>query len=216
LAGVCFAFVTGDTVYGSDPALRQNLQERRQAYVLAIAYDERLLWEQGKIRAQTLVRRLPEAAWQTLSCGEGAKGPRLYDWAALPLDAPEQAGFGLWLLARRSLCDPTELAYYRVFAPVDTPLTTMVRVAGTRWTIEVCFESAKGEVGLDEYEVRSWHGWYRHMTLALFAHALLTLLQKDQKEQTQSSGLPDSLKGGSARTIRSLQTFKQSRGLLCP
>lgn len=149
-AGVPMAWVTGDTVYGSDPGLRQSLQERRQPYVLAVAKDERLSWEQGRIRAQTLARRLPALAWQTLSCGNGAKGPRLYDWARLALDAPEQAGFNFWLLVRRSLCDASECAYYLVFAPQQTPLATLVSVAGTRWSIEVCFENAKGEVGLDQ------------------------------------------------------------------
>ena len=109
-AGVPCAWVTGDSMYGSSQALRAYLQTRRQAYVLAVANDERLLWEQGRLRALTLARRLPSSAWQTLSCGEGAKGPRLYDWAWLPLYAPEQAGFAQWLLVRRSLSGPSELA----------------------------------------------------------------------------------------------------------
>jgi len=208
LAGLSISFVTGDTVYGDNPDLRQKLQKRGQSYVLAVPTDTRLGWEQGQIRAQTLARRLGEQEWQTLSCGAGAKGERLFDWACLPLDAPEQEGFGHWLLARRSLTDATELAYYLVFAPLDTPLSRMIQVAGTRWTIEVGFENAKSEVGLDEYEVRSWHGWYRHMTLALFAQGLLTVLKKDHQEQTE--------KGGSCRRSQSLKSFKQSRGLLYP
>jgi SRSO17 transposase len=208
LAGLPMGFVTADTVYGEDASLRASLQARRQSYVLAVATDTRLSWEQGQIRAETLTRRLPPSAWQPLSCGEGAKGPRLYDWATLVLDAPAQEGFGHWLLARRSLSDATELAYYLVFAPLGTPLSTMARVAGSRWTVEVGFENAKSEVGLDQYEVRSWHGWYRHMTLALFAQGLLTVLKKDHQEQTE--------KRGSYRTSPSLRSFKQSRGLLCP
>ena len=207
-AGLPIAWVTGDSVYGSDPALRVSLEARRQPYVLAVAKDERLLWEQGRIRAETLAKPLPASAWQTLSCGEGSKGPRLYDWARLALDAPEQADFGYWLLVRRSLSDTTELAYYLVFAPKQTPLLSLVQVAGTRWSIEVGFENAKGEVGLDHYEVRSWHGWYRHMTLALWAQALLSVLHKDHQQQTQ--------KGGIAIPRNSLRNFKQSRGLWCP
>jgi SRSO17 transposase len=207
-AGVPAAFVTGDSVYGNDAPLRASLENRRQAYVLAIKCDLRLNWEGGAIRAQTLAQRLPASAWRTLSAGEGAKGPRLFDWAYLPLDAPEQEGFAQGLLVRRSLSDPRELAYYRVFAPPDTALTTLVAVAGTRWTIEVCFESAKGEVGLDEYEVRSWHGWHRHITLCMLAHAFLTVLRKDTPEPL--------VKGGRTSPRNSLRRFKLSRGLCCP
>jgi len=206
-AGVPAAFVTGDSVYGNDASLRACLQKRRQAYVLAIKCDLRLWWEGGRIRAHTLAKRLPAASWHTLSAGEGAKGPRLFDWAYLPLDAPEQAGFEQRLLVRRSLSDPTELAYYLVFAPKQTPLATLAGVAGTRWTIEVELESAKGEVGLDEYEVRSWHGWYRHMTLCLLAHALLVVLRHHSLH-------PDA-KGGRSFPRNCLRKFKQSRGLCC-
>lgn len=207
-AGLPIGLVAGDTVYGRDPTLRKHLQERGQAYVLAIDYDTRLSWEQARIRAQTLAQRLPAWAWQTLSCGAGSKGERLDDWACLPLDAPDVAGFGLWLLARRSLADRTEVAYYQVFAPRDTSLARMLQVAGARWTVEIGFENAKGEVGLDEYEVRSWHGWYRHMSLALWAQAILTLLKNE--------AAPAPEKGGSVPPRHSLKAFKQSRGLLCP
>ena len=158
--------------------------------------------------AKTLAKRFAPSSWHTLSAGEGAKGPRLFDWAYLPLDAPAQAGFEQGLLVRRSLSDPSELAYYLVFAPTGTPLATRVSVAGTRWTIEVELESSKGEVGLDEYEVRSWHGWYRHITLCLLAHALLVVLR--------SHSLHPPVKGGRQIPRNSLRRFKQSRGLCCP
>jgi SRSO17 transposase len=207
-AGVPAAWVTADSVYGGDLSLRAFLEERRQAYVLALACDERLDWEQGRIRAQTLADRLPASRWQTLSAGAGEKGPRLYDWACLLLDAPKQAGFGRWLLVRRSLSDPSERAYYLVFAPAETPLQTKVKVAGTRWCIEVGLEAAKGEVGLDAYEVRSFHGWYRHITLSLLAHAFLSVMRAQQSEPTT--------KGGKTIPRNSLREFKQSRGLGCP
>lgn len=206
-AGVPAAFVTADSVYGNDALLRASLQNRRQAYVLAIKWDLRLPWEGGQIRAKTLAKRLPASAWQPLSCGAGAKGERLFAWAYVPLDAPEQEGFVYGLLVRRSLSDPEEIAYYWVFAPCETPLTTLITVAGSRWTIEVCFESAKGEVGLDEYEVRSWHGWHRHITLSMLAHAFLTVARKDSLEPLE--------KGGSAIPRNSLRQFKVSRGLCC-
>jgi SRSO17 transposase len=209
-AGVAARWFTGDCVYGRDPGLRAFLEEHRCAYVLAVDWDQRLLWEQGAIRAQTLADRLPAHAWQTLSCGAGAKGEREYAWACLSLDPPAQAGFCYWLLVRQSLADPSDRAYYLVFAPQATSLTRMLQVAGTRWCIEMGFESAKGQVGLDEYEVRSFHGWYRHMTLSLWAHALLCVL----RQQTQES-LP---KGGSVFPRKypgPFQTFLHARGLCC-
>lgn len=207
-AGIAAAWVTGDSVYGNDRPLQAMLQVRRQAYVLAVKSDLRLPFLGGGIRAQTLANRVPASDWQTLSCGNGAKGARLYEWARVPLDVPEQADFASWLLVRRSLSNPSEQAYYQVFAPQDTPLTSLVTVAGTRWTVETNFETAKGEVGLDHYEVRSWHGWHRHMTLCLLAQAFLAVLR--------SVSVEAQLKGGKTMPRNSLRRFKQSRGLSCP
>jgi len=229
-AGVPATWVTADSVYGDDAALRTFLEERPQAYVMAVSSDERLPLWQGRIRALTLAKRLPASDWQTISAGEGAKGPRLYDWAYQPLDAPGRAGWSRGLLVRRRLADPTELAYYHVFAPDNTALSTLVEVAGCRWTIEVCFESAKGEVGLDHYEVRSWHGWYRHMTLSLLAHAFLTVMRAQQAQIAAKRGaempgkfvslpmMPSIQTAPSlpAPASTSLRTFKRSRGLVCP
>jgi hypothetical protein len=128
-----------------------------------------------------VAQQVPRQAWQRLSAGSGSKGPRWFEWAALRLPGAE-GGWQRWLLLRRQVDKPTELAYYRVFAPVRTSLAAMVKVAGTRWAVEECFETAKGEVGLDQYEVRSWSGWYRHITLVLFAHAYLTVV----RAQTQA------------------------------
>lgn len=104
----------------------------------------------------------------------GAKGERLYEWGAVELLSFTLGDKRRWLLVRRKIGEPQELAYYVVYADAETTLEEMVRVAGARWAIEESFETAKGEVGLDQYEVRSWHGWYRHITLALLAHAYLT------------------------------------------
>ena len=107
--------------------------------------------------------------WCRLRAGDGAKGPRWYDWQWLPLAAPLQPPWRRWLWVRRSLCAPTALTAYVVCAPQATMLETVVQVAGSRWTMERCFAEAKGEVGLDHYAVRSWTGWYRHITLAMWA-----------------------------------------------
>ena len=119
----------------------------------------------------------PEAGFKRLSAGNGSKGPRLYDWARLPLNPPMQEGFERWLLVRRSIEDPQELTAYTVFAPQGTTPEELAKVTGSRWRVEIRFEEATGEVGLAHYEVRSWHGWYRHITLALFAHALLATIR---------------------------------------
>ena len=126
---------------------------------------------------KTILATLPVERWTRLSAGNGAKGPRWYDWRWLPLAEPLEPGWCRWLLVRRSINDPTELTAYVVFAPPATPLEKVVPVAGSRWTIESGFEAAKGEVGLDHYEVRTWTGWYRHITLAMWALALLTIMR---------------------------------------
>jgi SRSO17 transposase len=120
---------------------------------------------------------LPPDGWTRLSAGAGAKGLRWYEWRWLPLAPPMHSAWRRWLLVRRSVSDPTALTACVVFAPHGSALEAVVRVAGSRWTVESCFEAAKGEVGLDQYAVRSWTGWYRHMTLAMWAYALLTVLR---------------------------------------
>ena len=209
-AGVSAAFVTADEAYGKDSKLRLFLEERQQPYVLAVACNQHVCVDFSQVRVDALVKALPQTAWQRLSCGAGSKGERLYDWAVQTINPPYAPDWQRWVLVRRSLSDPSELAYYLCFAPVDTPLSKLVSVAGSRWSIEVGFETAKGEVGLDQYEVRSWHGWYRHITLSLLAHAFLAVIR--------SAGLPlPDQKGAMERPDReSLRDFKQKRGLCCP
>ncbi len=181
-AGVPAAWVTADSVYGDDRRLRMWLEAREQAYVLAVSGKEYVnvaaTWTQRRVSTLLAeVAEQPAQAWQRLSAGDGAKGPRRDDWCRLPLVPPLQEGYERWFLVRRSHSDPEDLQGYVAFAPAGTTLEQLVRVAGSRWTIEVAFEAAKGEVGLDQYEVRSAHGWYRHITLALFAQALLTVIR---------------------------------------
>jgi SRSO17 transposase len=178
-AGVPAAWVTADSVYGDDRSLRVWLEGQEQPYVLAVSGKESVnldaTWTPQRV--SRLLQELPEQGWQRLSAGDGAKGPRWYDWQRVPLVPPLQEGFARWCLVRRSVSDPTDRQAYVVFAPEGTTLEDLVRVAGRRWTIEVAFEQAKGEVGLDHYEVRRWTGWYRHITLALFAQAVLTVVR---------------------------------------
>ena len=135
-----------------------------------------------------MIAALPDGAWATLSAGLGSQGERRYDWACLQLPYACLPGTAHWLLARRSLRNPTELAYFRAFGPDDTPVAELVRVAGLRWAIEEGFADAKGAVGLDEYEVRKWRAWYRHITLALLAHAYLEVLRHHAIGAEQEKG----------------------------
>ena len=183
-AGVPVAWVTGDSVYGDDRRLRMWLEEHDHAYVLAVSGKEYvwLGWRQRQVK--TVLAALPADGWTRLSAGAGVKGPRWYDWYWLPLAAPMQPAWRRWLLVRRSVSDPTDLTAFVVFAPQATTLAEAVQVAGTRWTIESSFEAAKGEVGLDHYEVRSWTGWYRHITLAMWAYALLAVVRAGHLQET--------------------------------
>jgi SRSO17 transposase len=192
-AGVPAAWVTGDEVYGRDRRLRVWLEEQERPFVLAVATTEPLwaLTERGpqQVGAAGIAAALPAGAWVRLSAGDGSKGPRVYAWARARLARWPTPGWEHWLLARRSLADPTELAYYVVFAPAGTRLETLVGVAGTRWAVEESFEMAKGEVGLADYEVRRWDGWYRHITLALLAQAFLTVVRA-QAGGVEKGGAP--------------------------
>ena len=175
--GVPGRWVTADEVYGSDRKLRIWLELQNRPYVLGVRGNEKPwpLTARGpaQVAASELAARVPERGWKRLSAGDGAKGQRLYDWAWVALIAPIDPEWGRWLLVRRSLEDPTELAYYIVYAPRKTTQRQAVQVAGSRWTVEQCFEEAKGETGLDEYEVRTWRSWHRHITLSMMAHAFL-------------------------------------------
>ncbi|MBV9749240.1 MAG: IS701 family transposase [Acetobacteraceae bacterium] len=172
-AGMPFAWITGDSVYGADHAIRRWAERHQRGYVLAVTSGQRL----GLRPVTTWIKGLPRSAWQRLSAGDGAKGPRLYDWACVPYGSATP-GFQGALLIRRSIAKPQELAFYLTHAPEGTALDKLVRIAGTRWSIESLFEQAKGEVGLGHYEVRSWVGWHRHVTLAMLALAYLAAVRR--------------------------------------
>jgi SRSO17 transposase len=179
-AGVPAGWVTADEVYGGDARLRAFLEQRDLAYVLAVKATQPL-WahsEHGpaEVPARQLVAGLPARAWRRRSAGDGAKGPRVYDWARVALVRPGWPGRGFWLLARRRLSDG-ELAFYACFGPARTSLAELVRVAGVRWAVEECFQAAKDQVGLDHYQVRRWDAWYRHVTLVLVAQAFLAAVR---------------------------------------
>src|SRR5215210_5086570 len=172
-AGVPCAWVVSDSLYGADHQTRRLIERHGRGYVLAVTSAQRL----GLKPVEDWLEDVPAKGWTRLSAGDGAKGPRLYDWAYLPYGVPP-AGWKMGLLIRRKTGRPHQFTFYLTRAPAETPLSTLVRVAGLRWTIESCFEEAKGETGLDEYEVRSWTGWHRHITLSMLAHAYLTVVRQ--------------------------------------
>ena len=180
-AGTPAAWVTADEVYGQDPQLRAEVARRGLGYVLAIPKRHLITTGIGARTAIELARRLPARAWQRMSAGPGAKGPRWYDWALIEAADPAVTeGGGLhWLLIRRAIADG-EYAFYRACAPGPVPLAQLVKVAGSRWKIEDGFAAGKELAALDEHQVRSWTSWHRWTVLALLAHAFLAVLAATQ------------------------------------
>lgn len=190
-AGVPAGWATADEVYGQHSGLTTMLEERQMPYVLAVPVNQRVIatvdGRIAELRADDLAARLPAQAWKKISAGAGSKGPRIYHWARAAIRPLQDAG-SYWLLVRRNLTDPADLAYYLCHGPESTPLRELVRVAGARWAIEETFQTAKGQVGLDHYQVRRYDGWYRHITLAMLAHAFLTVTSADAGAK---KGLPE-------------------------
>jgi SRSO17 transposase len=175
-AKVPFAWVTADEAYGQVKYLRLWLEAHDAAHVLATKVNDTLVTTGGReARADELIADLPARSWRRLSVGAGAHGPREYDWARVPIRIGWQPGRGHWVLARRSITDPTEIAYYVCYGPRRSTLLDLAWVAGSRWRIEECFQQAKNEAGLDQYQVRSWRAWYAHITLSMLAHAWLAV-----------------------------------------
>jgi SRSO17 transposase len=200
-AGARPAWVVADAVYGADSKLRFFLEERQQPYVVAVSSQQSVWVAFSQQRVKTLAAQLPAEAWQRLKVGAGTKGPRLFEWAAMPLHHPyDPRRWQRWVLFRRSCNDPEDLAFYLAFGPAGTSLEVLARVAGRRWAIEEAFGQGKGEVGLDEYEVRSWVGWHRHMTLAMAALGLLVLTRARLFARPASPG-------------PTMAAFKKKRGL---
>ena len=205
-AGVPFNWVTGDSVYGDYRDIRTWLESQDKYYVLCVSGKEYVWQGLKQVRVSSLLENLSEDIWITESAGNGSKGERLYDWGIIPLNLPSNSSCRRWLLVRRSLTKTEEMRAYVCYAPSTTPLRKFLEIAGTRWKIETSFAESKSEVGLDQYEVRSYSGWYRHITLACAAHILLTILQ--------------SISGNSVSGVfrtppsdMSLKEFKKGRGL---
>ena len=209
-AGVPAAWVTGESVYGEERRRRGWWAEQDHAYGLAVSGQEDGGRAGQQQQVQTMLATLRPAGWSRLRAGAGAQGPRWDDWTWLPRVAPLQPAWRRGLLVCRRVSDPTALPAYIVFAPQERTLATVVPVAGRRWTVAQGCAEAKGAGGLEHDEVRSWTGWYRHITLAMWVYALLTVLRAAHlpTEEAPKKTLPQ-------RTPSSLAAFKAARGLLC-
>ena len=168
--------MTADEAYGQVKYLRVWLEEHGAAHALSTKINDTVVTvDGGEARADLLIAGLPSRAWRRLLVGAGAHGPREYDWARVPIRIGWRAGRGHWLLARRSITEPTDIAYYVCYGSRRSGLHDLAWIAGSRWRIEECLQQTKNEARLDEYQVRTWRAWYAHITLAMLAHAWLAV-----------------------------------------
>jgi SRSO17 transposase len=182
---VPFAWFVADEEFGQNPGLRSYLEGERIAYAMAVPKNTDIATGGISTAAglSTLVEhvaaRVKSHDWSRRSCGIGAKGFRVYDWAMINADG--SVGGGHQYVFRRNITDG-ELAYFHCYNPREEPMTELVRVIGARWPVEECFEAAKSEAGLDNYQVRLYHAWYRHITLSMLAMAFLAVMRHKSKK----------------------------------
>jgi SRSO17 transposase len=186
-ASVSFKWVAGDTVYGVGD-IEQQLRRAGKGYVLGVnsAHVFRSWGKRPPVAATAadIARTRRSSDWKRLSAGAGTKGPRLHDWCYLELadleaEEANSTNQGLWtrgLLIRRRIADG-DLAFFTTWCPAATSIETLVGVEGHRWAIEDSFETAKNEFGLDHNESRSWHGWHRHVSMAMLAFAMMAAIR---------------------------------------
>ena len=190
--GVPARWVTADEVYGQHSGFRCAAEELGLSYVVAVPVNQHVIIASGanrghEWRADGAIAKLSAHAWRSISAGRGTKGDRRYDWARLPVRGLHHPDSTYWVLARRSQSNPSDLAYYLCHAPARTTLSDLAAVAGTRWAIEETFQTSKGQTGLDHYQVRRYTGWYRHITLSMFAHAFLTVTRSKRGARTPTT-----------------------------
>lgn len=187
-AQIPFGWVTADEAYGQVSRLRMWMEQHGIHHVVAVPKSQTVVAMDLRMpRAHQVIAGLPERAWERLSCGDGAHGPRVYDWARAEIRPWREPGKGHWLLARQSLTDPADIAYYICFAAEHTTLAELVRVAASRWAVEECFQAAKNETGLDHYQVCGYRPWYRHITLSMAALAFLARLRQAVQKGDQNT-----------------------------
>jgi SRSO17 transposase len=189
-AGVPFSWFTADEAYGQAKWLQAWLEDQDIWYAMAIRCSDTLTTPEGERRADDLIAAVPARAWQKISAGAGAHGPREYHWARIPVRTGWERGRGHWLLARRSLADPAEIAYYACYGPRRSSTADLAWTAGSRWHIEECLQQAKGEAGLGQYQVRTWRAWYAHITLSMLALAWLAASRAQAQKKGSAPATP--------------------------
>src|ERR1700740_1968647 len=186
-AGVPCAWCPADEAYGQAKWLQAWLEDQDIFYVVAIRCSDTVTMPEGERRADALIAAVPSRSWQKISAGAGAHGPREYHWARIPVRPGWTRGRGHWLLARRSLSDPAEIACYACYGPRRSSTADLAWTAGSRWHIEECVQQAKGEAGLDHYQARTWRAWYAHVTLSMLALAWLAV---SEAQAAQGGSVP--------------------------
>jgi SRSO17 transposase len=205
VAGIPYKWVTGGCVYGDYRKIRPWLEDNQKCYVMNVSAKEYIWKGTQQVKIGSVLMNLPDEGWFEASCGDGSKGVRIYDWLTVDMNQPVSEDWKRCMLVRRSKTDPDELRAYICFGSADTPDSKFVEVAGTRWTVEMCFAESKSEAGLDQYEVRSYNGWYKHITFSCAAMALITVLSSnslDTKSIQQHNPASSSL-----------EAFKKGRNL---
>ncbi|MFI6523091.1 IS701 family transposase [Streptomyces uncialis] len=179
-----FRWVTADAGYGYSKGWRYELEQADVFHVVATTRHDTVVTRRALDHPlHDLMADLPRQKWKRRSCGDGAHGLRIYDWSRVEVRPCHRPDRRHWVLARRSITDPTKIAYYIAYAPAEATLNELIAVAGARWAIEECFQTAKGQCGLDDYQIRRYPGWYRHITLAMAAHAYLTVIRAKHLEK---------------------------------
>jgi SRSO17 transposase len=217
--GVPAKWVVADSLYGDSPDFREGVEKLKLYYVVGVKKTTPV-WQkrpgivrtrrrkkggrrpcrQWKLAAHTpaavecgaLVKKQHAQKWKTICVGEGAKGPKEYEWLRIPVveKRRKMPGQNLWLIARRSPENRDDIRYFISNAPRKTTLQELAVLVSTRWTIEQCFEEAKGETGLAEYEARLWPCWHRHMTLSMMAHSFLLGIRQQEGKKKLIPSLP--------------------------
>jgi SRSO17 transposase len=188
-AGVPARWVLADSGYGRSHAFRRWLEERGHAYALMVPKTHAVWYDGRRQTAVKLVDRLADAVWIEKPISAGAYNVQQQEWACLALSEPCPVAMRRWLLVRRSTDEPHDLAYFIACGPEVTTRTELLQVCAERWQIEECFAQAKGEVGLDQYEVRTWPAWHRFVSLCLLAHAYLVVMRRAaQREEVEQKG----------------------------
>ncbi|WP_220448456.1 IS701 family transposase [Nonomuraea diastatica] len=186
-AGTPFRYFTADSGYGRDPALRAFFHRRGLRYVVAVPVDLPLIDARGRAtRPDKVFKDLGVAQWERRSCGDGSKGKRVYDWGMWQVTVKDQSpteGFGHTLLIRRSISDLDDIEFFLAHAPAGTPAPELITIAGMRWKIEEDNEHGKDLLGLNEYQVRRWTPWYRHVTTCMLALAFLAVARAQLPDQ---------------------------------